>query len=87
MGLDERAGRGADRVRRHWRHPEDASTQVRNYSPAYSTLAILSELTPEPIGYRKGPSPTAFEGLRLGMGEAVTVENWVSRPRSATLSK
>lgn len=26
---------------------------------------------------RKGPSPTAFEGMMLGMGQAVTVENWV----------
>lgn len=36
---------------------------------------------------RKGPSPTAFQGMRLGMGEAVTVENWVrvSIIRSASL--
>ncbi len=26
---------------------------------------------------KKGPSPTAFQGMKLGMGEAVEVENWV----------
>jgi hypothetical protein len=25
---------------------------------------------------KKGPSPTAFEGMRLGMGEAVEVDTW-----------
>lgn len=29
---------------------------------------------------RVGPMPTGFEGLRLGMGEAVTIENWKFGP-------
>ncbi|KAL7415983.1 glycoside hydrolase superfamily [Mrakia frigida] len=31
---------------------------------------------PKTQALKKGPSPTAFEGMRLGMGQAVTVENW-----------
>jgi len=43
-------------------------------------LADLGSL-PKSQALKKGPTPTAFEGFRLGMGEAVTVDNWVRCPR------
>jgi hypothetical protein len=49
---------------------------INEPNPGYLTTEDLGEHSKESV-LRKGPMPTSFQAMQLGMGQACSVDNWV----------